>query len=147
MVIDKLQVELYCLVFGICASGFAKLSTLHLYYRMFEQAIRKYILLLDTLVTVWTLAFVFLFIFRCLPITDLWPLAPIITGSVVEPPGPGSLKQTRCINPVIIANAMGWSDVATDTIILGLPIPFIWGLQMPKRRKFAILIIFLLGGL
>ena len=43
-----------------------------------------------------------------------------------------------------------WNGVAnlfTDVIILCLPMPIVWGLQMPKAQKWAISGIFLLGGL
>ncbi|KAL4863674.1 hypothetical protein BDV12DRAFT_177230 [Aspergillus spectabilis] len=42
-----------------------------------------------------------------------------------------------------------WNGVAnlfTDVIILCLPIPIVWSLQMPKAQKWAISGIFLLGG-
>ncbi|GAB1210520.1 hypothetical protein APSETT445_009314 [Aspergillus pseudonomiae] len=42
-----------------------------------------------------------------------------------------------------------WNGVAnlfTDVIILCLPMPIVWGLQMPKAQKWAISGIFLLGG-
>lgn len=38
-------------------------------------------------------------------------------------------------------------DIITNLVILILPIPYLWGLQMQTRRKVAITIIFLLGSL
>ncbi|KAE8356842.1 hypothetical protein BDV28DRAFT_163023 [Aspergillus coremiiformis] len=41
----------------------------------------------------------------------------------------------------------GMASLITDVIILCLPMPIIWGLQMPKSQRWAINGIFFLGGL
>ena len=40
-----------------------------------------------------------------------------------------------------------FANMLTDIIILCVPLPIIWKLQMPRKQKLAISGIFLLGGL
>lgn len=143
-----IKTEFYILIFGTSASAFAKLSTLHLYLRVFEKPIKRYVILLNLLVSLWVVAFVCLLIFRCRPITDMWP-TPLNQANVL-PDGLPELDLSdldRCISPTIISKALGGSDVATDLIILTLPIPFVMELQMRPKRKLAVTIVLLLGTL
>ena len=57
------------------------------------------------------------------------------------------MKTGRCFNSNAIYLVTGWFNVASDFLILILPIIPIWRLQMPLRRKFAILAIFATGAL
>lgn len=41
----------------------------------------------------------------------------------------------------------GFANLMTDVIILCVPLPIIWKLQMPRKQKIAVCGIFLLGGL
>ena len=54
----------------------------------------------------------------------------------------------RCVDPVSFYWACALlNGVITDAIILVLPMPVVWKLQMSLRRKIGITLIFLLGGL
>jgi hypothetical protein len=52
-----------------------------------------------------------------------------------------------CIDSVKFYWATAVLNVATDLYILILPMPIVWGIQTSLRRKVAITIIFMLGGL
>lgn len=53
----------------------------------------------------------------------------------------------RCIDSPSFYWANASLNVITDVIILVLPIPVVWGLQMSIRRKIEITLLFLTGGL
>lgn len=85
-------------------------------------------------VAAWTLAFFFETVFQC---GVNWPLnwAPIFTFLA------------KCTASLDVLTAFGVTDVVTDLIIMAMPIPLIWTLQMPKRKKVAVTCIFALGFL
>ena len=41
----------------------------------------------------------------------------------------------------------GAYNIASDIVILVLPIPIVWRLRLPKSKKLAVTGIFLMGGL
>ncbi|KAF6225282.1 hypothetical protein HO133_010480 [Letharia lupina] len=84
-------------------------------------------------VVVWTLGFFFANLFQC------WPLWIDWTDFGFTP--------QNCINTNAMYLAQAWSDVLTDLIILTLPLPCIWVMQLPARHKAAVSGMFLLGGL
>ena len=72
-------------------------------------------------------------VFQCVPLSDLWK-AP-------------SSHPPVCIrfgHPVI---TMGLVNILTDIIILSLPIPLVWRLQVSKPRRWQLVLVFSLGGL
>ena len=71
-------------------------------------------------------------IFACRPIAKSWDLT-ITSGT--------------CINRPAVYLANGVLNVATDFVILLLPVPLIRGLQMPKRQKILLAAMFSVGSL
>jgi len=53
----------------------------------------------------------------------------------------------HCINVEWFYRAMAIPNTLTDGLILALPMPLIWRLQLPKRQKIALCGVFLLGSL
>ncbi len=53
----------------------------------------------------------------------------------------------RCIDSVKFYWAQAVLNIATDAIILVLPLPMVWRLQTTLSRKIAISLLFMLGGL
>lgn len=107
-----------------------KLGILLMYYRVFRFPYFKiWAIIIGVFVCLWVICITFLFIFICVPVQKLW--YPQIPG--------------RCINQVgtWIANAV--STIATDLIILCLPIPQILKLQLRLSEKIAVLFAFSLG--
>jgi hypothetical protein len=83
-----------------------------------------------------------------------WWIAVMVTAGVqcrpyqhfwmqyIDPTAKGT-----CIDlyPFFLGNAA--ASVVTDFLILLVPIPMVWQLQMPTGQKLAVSSIFLLGGL
>lgn len=112
--------------------GFAKTSVCLLYMRIFS--IRKFRLITQTIlgiVITWTIALFFATLFQCYPITAL-----------IEP-----VYGNACFNVIAFDYAVSISDIILDATLLILPIPMVLGLQLPPKRKLAVLGMFLLGGL
>ena len=57
------------------------------------------------------------------------------------------LKTTRCRNYGFVHYFMSAVHVGSDCALLGLPVGLVWGLQMHRRKKIAVIGIFVLGFL
>ncbi|KAF5025632.1 hypothetical protein F66182_2238 [Fusarium sp. NRRL 66182] len=111
--------------------GWTKLSLLLMYYRIFRVPyFKKMAWLVGTFVFAWVICITFLFIFICVPVEKLW-----------YPDLPG-----YCINQVgtWIANAA--STIFTDMVILCLPLPPIWKLQLGRPEKLGLTAAFAIGS-
>ncbi|KAK0515805.1 hypothetical protein JMJ35_001839 [Cladonia borealis] len=114
--------------------GFTKIAVLLFYNRIFGGG--NFGLLLYAMIGLmigWTIAFFFANLFQCMPISENWT-------------GYGGTVET-CIKTVDMYLGQAYSDVISDALILSLPIPKIWTLQLPIRRKLAVNGIFFLGTL
>lgn len=112
--------------------GWTKLSLLLMYYRIFHfPYFKKMAWAVGAFVWAWVICITFLFIFICVPVQKLW-----------YPHLPG-----HCINQVgtWIANAA--STIFTDLVILFMPMPQIWKLQLRKTEKVGLTLAFSLGFL
>ncbi|KAI0181681.1 hypothetical protein GGR52DRAFT_584079 [Hypoxylon sp. FL1284] len=78
----------------------------------------------------WLLGIVFGTFFMCDPVAKNWDIA---------------ITYGKCGSTTSLFIGSAVPSVAIDLIILVLPIPKIWGLQMNKARKLGITIIFLFG--
>ncbi|KAG5927994.1 hypothetical protein E4U42_001471 [Claviceps africana] len=110
--------------------GWTKASVLLMYYRIFRHDyFKKMAWAVGAFVWAWVICITFLFIFICVPVHKLW-----------YPQTPG-----RCINQVgtWISNAA--STILTDLVILVMPVPQIWKLQLRKTEKIGLTVAFGLG--
>ncbi|KAI4252134.1 MAG: hypothetical protein LQ352_004456 [Teloschistes flavicans] len=115
--------------------GFTKLAVLFFYQRLFQgRWVQMGIWIMVGVTFVWTVGFFFSELLQCVPISANWK------GFGYDPAACG-------VNANIMIMAQTWSDIATNVVILLLPIHSIWALQMPPRRKLAVCGIFLLGFL
>ena len=80
-------------------------------------------------VTCWALSVVLETFFLCRPFKYNW-----------EPVG----KHT-CGNRVATYIASGGMNLITDLMVLSLPIPMVWALQIPRRNKIILLGVFGVG--
>ena len=111
--------------------AWTKLSVLLLYYRVFHvDGFRKQALIVGGAVLAWTVCITFLFIFTCVPVEKFW-------HSEIE---------GRCISQVGTYVSNGVSTIITDVIILLMPAPQIWRLQMRRLVKIGLCASFGLGG-
>ncbi|KAF2197121.1 hypothetical protein GQ43DRAFT_403698 [Delitschia confertaspora ATCC 74209] len=118
----------------IFAIGPAKISVLLFYRRIFRGVIFNFTTWsLIGLVAAWMTSFFFANLLECLPISQAFVNAPGLGGD------------PHCINAVPMYLAQVYSDVVLDVLILIVPIPPVWKLQLPTRQKFAVSGIFLLG--
>ena len=112
--------------------GLTKLSVLLFYKRVFRgDTFNAAVWTMITIVGVWSVAFFFANLLQCYPISLNW-----------EDSG---AQADSCIMTNTMYLAQAWTDVLTDMMILSLPIPCIWVLQMPARHKIGVTAIFLLG--
>lgn len=93
-------------------------------------------------VAVWTTIFVcagaytgvfFSLVFACKPIAASWN--PLLLGTAV------------CVNRGAIYIATAVLGVVTDVVLITIPIPTIWGLQMPMKQKVGLIAIFGIGSM
>ncbi|KAF2763512.1 hypothetical protein EJ05DRAFT_496331 [Pseudovirgaria hyperparasitica] len=122
--------HIYALVLTAYTSfGLVKLSVLSLYKRIF--AVPKFLRaanILFCIISLWIIVTIFLAIFSAWPISNFWSL-----GADYAFDHPRFLF----INTIL--------DTFFDVIVLSLPFPIIWGLQMSKSRKLQVTAIFSLG--
>ncbi|KAI1204764.1 uncharacterized protein F4807DRAFT_454469 [Annulohypoxylon truncatum] len=110
---------------------FIKFSLFFQYYRLVQEVphYRLFYLVVMFLVGGWVIAQEFVLIFSCTPIYSYWDRS-----------GGG-----RCFDSKLLGwmNAIG--NLVTDVVILLLPIPVVWRLNLKKGRKWAVIAIFGLG--
>jgi hypothetical protein len=120
----------------IFAIGPTKISVLLFYRRVFRGTFFHIATCtLIALVSAWVIAFFFANLFECIPISEAFVNAPGMGGN------------PKCIDAIPMYLAQVYSDVIFDLLILIIPIPLVWKLQLPLRQKLAVLGIFLLGGM
>ncbi|KAJ5718278.1 hypothetical protein N7488_003924 [Penicillium malachiteum] len=110
---------------------FTKASLLLLYYRIFGvvRGFRWAVWVSGFLVVAYWIACTLVTIFECWPIPKLW-----------IPNHPG-----KCINIGAFGRWSGLANVIIDILILCLPYPMAWRLQVTLRQKLILTGIFLLG--
>ncbi|KAK4693232.1 hypothetical protein P7C71_g4129, partial [Lecanoromycetidae sp. Uapishka_2] len=121
----------------VSALGCIKLSFLFLYRRVFEKrAAHRFSLMnwfMIAIVTAWMIGYFFTLLFICgTNFKAYW------TTSTTE--------KDDCLPTTPVHLGYAISDVITDVLTILLPIPEIWKLRLPTRRKFAITGVFGLGA-
>lgn len=110
--------------------GWTKLSLLLMYYRIFHiPFFKKVAWVVGAFVMAWVVCITFLFIFICVPVEKLW--YPDLPGHCIDQVG------------TWIANAA--STLISDVVILLLPVPQVWRLQLRLAEKIALTLAFSLG--
>ena len=108
-----------------------KTSILLLYRRIFDvRTFRHVLLVVNFLVIVWGFGTLFSSIFQCTPIRGFW-----------DPP-----SARHCIDEQAFFHGNGISNLLLDCLILCLPMPMIWRLQLGTKRKLALTGMFLMGS-
>ena len=110
-----------------------KLSVLFFYQRIFQgDTFRKVTIGMFGVIFCWTVGFFFSNLFQCWPININWNTN-------------GGTSQSRCIDSNIMYIAQAYSDVIIDLMILAMPLPCIWAMQLSIRHRLGVCCIFLLG--
>lgn len=112
-----------------------KVSILLFYLRIFpEKGFRKAVFVTMAACIGYGIAFVLVSVFQCRPIKYAWLQWD-------------DEHEGTCNN----INAQGWSSAALnvilDVIVIILPMPQLWQLQLNKRKKFLLLLMFSVGFL
>ncbi|MCJ1405167.1 hypothetical protein MMC11_008393 [Xylographa trunciseda] len=130
------QIEWAVQLLSIPAFGLIKLSFLFFCRRLFcvtrKSLSHIVIAVMIVAVAAWAVAFFSAFLFACKGDFAAW------WGSLTD-------FITKCVDTLMLLYAFAISDVITDVIVLLLPLPMIWQLQLPFARKIGISCVFLLG--
>jgi hypothetical protein len=78
-------------------------------------------------------AIFFSLIFACKPIAASWD--PLL------------LATATCVNRGAIYIATAVIGIVTDVMLIAIPIPTIWGLQMPTKQKIGLTVMFGVGSM
>lgn len=116
---------------SILGLGLVKSSILVLYNNIFK--VRKFQLCIYAMlayVVGWTISFFFSHLFTCYPITVF-----------IEP-----YYGNKCVKTVPMFLALLFTDVIADVIILVLPVPMVLHIQLPLKKKLAVMGMLMLGA-
>ncbi|KAL7622117.1 hypothetical protein AAE478_007619 [Parahypoxylon ruwenzoriense] len=116
------------------AFALIKLSILFLWKRIFGLA-KSFVVfcwIMIAVITAWSITFLFATIFQC-GTRWTWNWAPI------------GIFLTQCINTLDLLTVFTATDLFTDFIIMFMPVPLIWKLHMPIKRKIGVTSIFMVG--
>lgn len=113
-----------------------RMSVLLLFRRLFDISnVRIIIGILDGLCLAWGISIVFANVFLCIPVSDAFNPAVVMSTS------------EHCIDLQAFLYGTLGSGVGLDVAILTLPLLQVWRSTLPKRQKYEITAILGLGGL
>lgn len=111
-------------------SVFAKLSILWLYHRIFQnKQFHRWSLAMMVLVLCYFITMVAVYFTNCIPLEQLW-----------NPQPGGHCRDMQYSDYVTVG-----CNILLDIAIFLLPIPPLWRLRMPTRKKVILCIIFSCG--
>lgn len=116
----------------------AKLSLLLFLYRIFhvDKRFRIAAWITGGVLVLWSLITILLAIFSCKPIRASWDLKVRMDPKTVCYP-----------KAYDVANIYGFCNVITDVVLIVLPIPLVWKMQVNLKKKFAVAMVFATGAL
>lgn len=111
-----------------------KSSVLIFLSRLFGQkdGVRRFIFWLNVANIAQMVAVFLAIMLQCLPIAFNWDL---------------SIRGGRCVDRRVLYTCTAVLNIVTDLLVLGLPVWIFVDLKIPRRTKFALLFVFLLGFL
>ena len=120
----------------VIAISLAKLSLLLYLYRIFwvDKKFRIAAWILGTVVALWATITVFLAIFSCRPVTASWNMTQRLDPKTVCNP-----------KSYDVENAYGFCNVISDIVLVFLPIPCIYKMQMSLKKKLGVAMVFATG--
>ena len=112
--------------------AFTKYSILLFYSRIFTERFFRIALRVSfSLVTLWLIAIEITVLAECQPISGLWDFT----------------ESSRCINLQSFFVGSGIPNVLLNVLIVGLPIPMVWTLEIDRKYRWALSGVFALGTL
>ncbi|RDL36933.1 uncharacterized protein BP5553_04366 [Venustampulla echinocandica] len=117
----------------LAAVALPKLSILFLYLRIFVARFTRLVtyILMATVIANWA-AFLLASIFQCSPVRFQWDKST-----------PGG----KCFNVPLFYKLVNVPNIATDLVILVLPLPTVWHLKVSRAKKFGLTLVFLTGSI
>ncbi|OHE96937.1 hypothetical protein CORC01_07722 [Colletotrichum orchidophilum] len=117
-----------------------KWSTLALYWRIFNtrKSIRYYIWTTAGTILAWFVVVIFVLIFQCHPVHAFW--------ARYDTEHPLTSDQYTCgvdVKMFFMGNSI--LNIITDALLVLLPIPYVWKLQLHTAQKLALAGVFALG--
>ena len=107
-----------------------KISILLQYRRIFAGITMKRITTYGIIfMGAWTVMECFVLTLICVPVAAFWDFS--IEG--------------KCISSLNVWYTMAGFNLITDTLLVTIPLPVINSLQLPKRQKYTLLVVFGLG--
>ncbi|TQN73822.1 Satratoxin biosynthesis SC1 cluster protein 4 [Colletotrichum shisoi] len=120
--------------FYLACLGLTKTSVLFFYLRIFpNKSFRRATYAAMTYIGLSTTIMLFMQIFQCIPFSFNWD------------GWKGDFGPHHCLNINVLAFVAGGLSISHDIIILFLPVPLLWHLNMGLRSKIGIFIMFSLG--
>ncbi|KAL9043550.1 MAG: hypothetical protein Q9214_003268 [Letrouitia sp. 1 TL-2023] len=108
-----------------------KLSLLIFYHRIFPiRTFTRLSLAIGTLQILWLIALILGVFLQCRPLAYFWNRG----------------LEGKCINENSFSYGMSAANVVTDLLVLGLPVPWLWGLQLGRGKRVGLVGVFALGG-
>jgi hypothetical protein len=133
-----IQAEFIALMLQPLVLGLVKISIIFFYRRIFCTGKR-------TVFSVFSAGFIGL--------TIIWSLgfflAVVLTCGSDPAAQWGTYDEfkTHCDNTILFDEVYTIIDFILDFVVLLMPIPLVWGLQMSTKRRILVLLVFLLGAL
>jgi hypothetical protein len=122
------------------ATGLVKMSVLLFYRRLSSRSVspafRWIMRIMMVVVGGYTIAFILVLVFTCMPIEAYWKQVEF--ANILNPKG----YERKCINEGADVVANGIISTVQDFIVAFLPTLLCWKLQMPLRQKVALYGIF-----
>ncbi|KAI1111872.1 hypothetical protein F5Y14DRAFT_288999 [Nemania sp. NC0429] len=114
----------------LLGTAFVKLSMLCLYHRIYTTRIfRRWVYFVIALDVIYVISFIPLFLTNCIPLSQYWDPKP--TG--------------WCRDTIAGDNATLAVNLVLDLLVLALPLPVLWRLQMSIRDKLTVTAMFGFG--
>jgi len=131
---STLKLAMSATVLFTCAASFTRISLFCFYYRLVaDSGTRwfKWLVHVNVAYTVSTFfAINYVLIFTCRPISNYWNL---------------SVPEDTCMNLGLATFVNGVINCVADVAATITPLPLIWGLNMPRRERIAVCVLFGLG--
>ncbi|KAL8799503.1 MAG: hypothetical protein Q9182_005841 [Xanthomendoza sp. 2 TL-2023] len=120
----------------IVAITLAKISLLLFLYRIFhvDKRFRIASWIVGAVLVIWSTVTLFLTIFACRPVKASWNLK-----LMMDP------KTTCHPKAWDVANIYGFCNIITDFALIVMPLPLIWRMQMNRKKKVGIAVVFASG--
>lgn len=115
-----------------CAITVTRFSLLVFYHRIFPvKRFTIVAIITGCILLAWWIGFIFAILFSCRPIESFWNKALI----------------DHCVNEHTLSWGVTGSELATNVMMLVLPIPWLWDLRLACTKKLALIGLFMLGCL